>query len=280
MNQTRPDAFDPMSSAVLSLSLEYAGEAFFGVQKQPDRRTVVGELERHLSSMVAHPVEVMVAGRTDAGVHATRQVASFVSHTSRPDSAFLYGVNAHLAPCLSIRSVVRMPQTFHPRYAAIARRYVYVLYRRPRLPVHWRAKASLLRSDVDLSRMEAAARLLIGHHDFSAFRAAGCQSHSPYRDVREIAFYERGDFILVSIEANAFLYRMVRKMVHSLCQVGSGRWSLDQFIEIFEARQGSRTTPMGPEGLYLTDVVYPDCYDQANRRQLCWLEEWMRGGTR
>lgn len=277
MTQTTVPTDGDQTGQMVCLSVSYQGDAFRGIQTQRDQVTVAGVLEQALSEMVGHPVNLLIAGRTDANVHATRQVVAFQTNVTRPMSAYLRGVNNQLPTELRIGEACHLPLGFHPRYKAESRRYVYLLYRGYYLPSQWMRRAAAVGPTVNVEAMRLASKILLGEHDFSSFRAAGCQAHSPIRTMRDIQFYETGNWIMMSIEANAFLYRMVRKIMQSLINVGLGIWSLEHFQDIFYKKQGVLTLPMKPDGLYLTDVIYPALYEQANRTYPCWLEQWMRG---
>lgn len=277
MNHTTTNPFLLHDTHVVCLSISYQGDAFKGIQRQEEVRTVAGILERALADMVFHPVKLLMAGRTDAGVHATRQVVSFVTSVHRPKSAYLEGVNNKL-PCeLRINHVSFLSQDFHPRFLACSRRYVYLMHRDRYLPAQWMKRAYAVGRDLDVSLMQHASQFLVGTHDFTSFRASGCQAFSPIRTVLDIQFYEKGSWVMMSIEANAFLYRMVRKIMQSLVHVGTGLWDKEAPGEILNAKNNLLVLPLKPDGLYLTDIVYPCEYVEANRSQLCWLEEWMRG---
>lgn len=261
----------------ICLAISYQGDAFKGIQKQKSVQTVSELLENAIYNILQQKTPILIAGRTDANVHATRQIISFTTKVTRPKNAYLEGANNFLPPSIRIQEACIMPNGFHPRFDAIARRYVYLIHKNKQLPAHWSKKATPLKRIVNIDKMQNASKHLLGTHDFSSFRAAGCQSISTIRDMHNIQFHENSSWIMMSIEANAFLYRMVRKITQSLLNVGSGYWSEDQFINIFHQKNGSLTTPAPPDGLYLTNITYPEIYQEANRKTLCWLEEWLEG---
>lgn len=277
MVQTTTGLLQSMSKNMICLSVSYQGDAFKGIQVQPSVRTVAGVLQASLSKMVFHDVCLTMSGRTDASVHATRQVVAFPTDVSRPMSAYLSGVNNMLPHDIRINEACEMPMDFHPRFKAISRRYVYVLYKGRYLPSHWMNRAYAVGQDLDVAAMQKASEMLVGKHDFSSFRAAGCQAFSPVRTIKSIQFYETGPWVMMSIEADAFLYRMVRKIMKSLLSVGLKVWSEDQLRDVFHQKMGVLALPMKPDGLYFTDVIYAPEYARANRKGPCWLEQWMLG---
>ena len=248
-----------------ALGITYDGAAFHGWQRQTDLPTVQGTLEQALSRVADHAVTVRVAGRTDAGVHATGQVAAFTSAADRSQRDWLRGVNALTPATLRVDWVQPIAAEFHPRYSASARRYVY-LY-------HDAGNAHPLLSNrvwscgpLDADAMHRAAQVLLGEHDFSAFRAAGCQSLTPMRRVNRCDVLRRGEFVVMQIEANAFLLHMVRNIARGLHDVGAlAAGSLPpgatpgDVAELLASRDRTRlgaTAP--PDGLYLAAVAYPE----------------------
>ena len=244
-------------SAQIALGIEYDGSAFNGWQRQSHQPSVQSELEAALSRVADHPVRTVAAGRTDAGVHATGQVASFQTANPRPVRAWRDGVNALTAPGVKIRWAREVDAAFNARFSAIARRYIY-LYRvdggRSPLsdPFTWRSPP------LDAEAMHRAAQALLGEQDFTSFRAAGCQSKSPCREVRRIDVRSVANLAALDIEANAFVLRMVRNIAGALAQVGRGERPEGWIAESLQARNRTligKTAP--PQGLYLVQVSYP-----------------------
>jgi tRNA pseudouridine38-40 synthase len=190
----------------------------------------------------------------------------------RPDKAYVRGANNLLPPDVRIESVARVGDDFHPRYSAITRTYTYLMYKDPYLPAAWMGRAYVLGRGIDLVSMRQACALLIGHHDFSAFRAAGCQSLSPYREVYALELEEGPLWLVLRITANAYVYRMVRKISQALLYVGIGMWSVERFREVFASGDGTVVPPLRPDGLYLTDITYPIQFGEANKKRACWLD--------
>lgn len=243
----------------IALGIEYDGTAFSGWQRQAHAASVQAAVEGAVSRIADAPVAVICAGRTDAGVHATGQVAHFDCDARRPDRAWVRGVNAHLPPSIGVRWVAHPGPEFHARFSATARRYRYVLLSDPLRPVLRRGRVAWTWKPLSLAPMQDAARCLLGEHDFSAFRAVGCQARQPVRTVRELTLARHGDCVVLDIEANAFLHHMVRNIAGALLAVGAGERPVEWVAEVLAGRDRTRagiTAP--PGGLYLVAVRYPE----------------------
>ena len=209
-------------------------------------------LEQALCAIAGEPVGVTAAGRTDRGVHAREQVVHFDTVASRPQTAWVRGVNAFLPESIAVLWAQPVDVEFHARYSAISRTYRYRLINRRVRPALAARHAGWYHAPLDVDAMRAAARALVGEHDFSAFRAAECQAKTPVRTVHSIA--ERIDFV---IRANAFLQHMVRNIVGSLIYVGNGRQPPHWIAELLASRDRTKAAPtFAPEGLYLERIEY------------------------
>ena len=240
-----------------ALTLAYDGSRFNGWQTQPGGAAAQDALERALAVIAGHPIGTICAGRTDAGVHALRQVAHFDSGANRPLSAWVRGVNSHLPEGLAVRSVTPVADEFHARYGAARRRYRYLLHRSAvRHPLLAR-RAGWTFHDLDLGRMREAAALLVGEHDFSSFRSAECQAASPVRRLEELSLCERGAFVVFTFTGNAFLHHMIRNLMGALLAVGEGRhepaW-LAALLVGRDRRQAPAT--FAADGLYFDGAQY------------------------
>lgn len=238
--------------------LEYDGTAFFGWQHQSHARSIQTVLAAAIARVADHPVAAVAAGRTDAGVHACGQVVHFDTGARRSLRSWLLGINSNLADDLAVQWVRPVPPDFHARYTAIGRTYRYVILNRPVRSALERHRAWCLRPPLDTSRMAAAAAVLVGEHDFSAFRGAGCQARSPRRRIDHVAVSRRGEHVMVEVRANGFLYHMVRNLVGSLVVIGSGEQGPEWLAGVLAGRDRRAAAPTAPPaGLYLAQVHYP-----------------------
>lgn len=243
----------------IALSLEYDGTKFSGWQSQPGGNTVQDVLEGALLAVAGMPVPVICAGRTDAGVHATAQVVHFDVSVERPTTAWVRGTNAHLPCSVAVRWATPVADEFHARFAARARSYRYILLNRAERPGLMAGKVGWCHRPLDLAAMQAATNCLIGEHDFSSFRAAGCQAKTPVKTLYRLDITQQGDLVLFDCCANAFLHHMVRNLVGALVYVGMGRITPAGFAALLAARDRRLGPPTyAPDGLYLTGVDYGD----------------------
>ncbi|MDP2431893.1 MAG: tRNA pseudouridine(38-40) synthase TruA [Pseudomonadota bacterium] len=245
----------------IALGLEYDGRAFHGWQTQPDGNTVQDHLERALAVIHGAPVRTVTAGRTDAGVHASAQVAHFDAHHSRPLQAWVRGVNAHLPDSISVLWARVVTEDFSARFSAQERLYRYFLLNRPVRPALLAGRVGWMHGPIDEAAMNAAAAYLLGSHDFSAFRAAECQANSPIRELREASVTRDGEMLVFQFRGNAFLHHQVRNMVGGLLRVGLGRRPPEWLAEVLAGRDRTRAAAtFAPDGLYLAGVRYDPCY--------------------
>lgn len=244
----------------IALGLEYDGSCFEGWQTQPHGRTVQDALERALAGIAGTPLATVCAGRTDTGVHATIQVVHFETPVERPLSAWVRGVNSLLPSAVAVRWAQPVAEGFHARFTAQARHYRYVLYNCPTRPALLAGKVGWFHQFLDLSAMIEAAPALVGRHDFSAFRAASCQAHSPVRVLSRAQVSRIGDYVVFDFCANGFLHHMVRNLVGALVYVGKGRYPPPWLGEVLAGGDRARGAPtFSPDGLYLCGVEYgPD----------------------
>ncbi|MCV2885638.1 tRNA pseudouridine(38-40) synthase TruA [Aestuariibacter sp. AA17] len=245
----------------IALGIEYDGAALFGWQRQREVASVQEHLEKALSTVASESIEVACAGRTDAGVHATGQVVHFDTNAQRPDKAWTMGVNANLPDSVAVRWVQTVPDTFHARFSATARRYRYVIFNHRFRPAILHSGVTHVYADLDAEKMHRAGQSLLGEHDFSSFRAALCQSKSPYRHVTHLKVERRGQYIVIDIQANAFVHHMVRNITGSLIEVGAGRKPENWIAELLAKKDRKLAAATAkPNGLYLVDVTYPEAF--------------------
>jgi len=242
----------------IALGIEYDGTDFSGWQRLSHGRSVQAEVERALSFVAAHAVEVACAGRTDAGVHARCQVVHFDSDAVRTERAWVLGANSRLPRDVAVLWARPVADAFHARFSARARRYRYTILNRPVRAALAARFVTWERVPLDAAAMQRAAQALVGEHDFSAFRTVACQANSPNRHVREISISREGDEVRVEIEANAFLHHMVRNIVGSLLPVGRGERGEDWPGELLRGRDRSVAGPTAPaSGLTFLAPRYP-----------------------
>jgi tRNA pseudouridine38-40 synthase len=214
-------------------------------------------LEPALGAIAGAPVALTCAGRTDRGVHAREQVAHFDTAAMRPASAWVRGVNALLPDSVAVLWSQAVDDEFHARYSARSRTYRYLLLNRPVRPALHAHYLGWFHLQLDVQAMREAAALLVGEHDFSAFRSAECQAKSPLRKLYSLDIEQRADQIHFLIRANAFLHHMVRNLIGTLVYVGKGKHPAGWVKEVLESRDRARAAPtFGPEGLYLEKVEY------------------------
>ncbi len=241
----------------IALGLEYDGSAFCGWQTQPGGCGVQDHLQAALASLAASPVEVVAAGRTDTGVHAAAQVVHFDTEAQRDENAWVRGTNSNLHPSARVVWAREVAADFHARYGARSRTYRYFLLNEPVAPAVMRGRVGWYHRPLDTGAMATAARLLVGEHDFSAFRDAQCQAKSPVRTMSDVAVERRGNLIAFTFRANAFLHHMVRNLVGSLVYVGAAKQPPEWIGTLLAARDRTASAPtFMPDGLYLAHVEY------------------------
>lgn len=243
----------------IALGIEYDGTAYNGWQRQKTGLGVQQRVEEALQQVADHAVEVTCAGRTDTGVHASGQVVHFDTPSTRDDRGWLLGANSNLPGDISVMWARHVDEEFHARFSATGRHYCYqILNRLERSALH-RHRAWWVYAPLDAGKMHEAAQYLVGEHDFSAFRAAGCRANTPHRNITQISVERSGDWITLKVSANAFLQHMVRNITGSLATVGEGQRPVAWIKDVLESRdrkQGGIAAP--PHGLTLVSVDYPE----------------------
>lgn len=242
----------------IKLTLEYDGAGYVGWQVQPNGPSLQARVRDALADLLGEEVEVTASGRTDAGVHALGQVVAFTTGRSLPLKAYRKGLNGLLPPDIAVVSAEEVPAEFDPRRWARGKRYRYLVSNRPgrsplRRRTHWEIFPPLR-----LEPMREAAPCLIGRHDFSAFRGAGCQAHHAVRELREVLVEGTpGDAFTLEVEGTAFLKHMVRNLVGSLVEIGRGRQPVEWLAETLASRDRTRAGPTAPaHGLFLVEVLH------------------------
>ena len=260
MTQQPSDSCEPHAGR-WALCLEYDGSAYSGWQKQasPQLPTVQGCLEQALSKVADREISIICAGRTDAGVHATAQVVHFDCDATRPVQSWVRGGNSLLPPGIRVRWASPVDQEFHARFSATSRTYVYLVNNSRRGTVFGRKQTLMFAQQLDHERMETAAQSLLGEQDFSAFRAAGCQSKTPFRCVSSISVRRFGYLVVLEISANAFLQHMVRNIMGTLLEIGIQAKPVEWVADLLGGCDRTRAAAAAaPDGLYLADVAYAE----------------------
>lgn len=242
----------------IALGISYQGGAYQGWQSQPSGLTVQDRLESALAEFSVLPsVNTLCAGRTDAGVHGLMQVVHFDTELQRPMNSWVRGTNRFLPNDIAVQWAHPVPDAFHARASAVARRYAYVLLESPVRPSFESGRAGWVFRPLDQAAMEAAAAHLLGEHDFTSFRAAQCQALSPIKDLRRISISRRGAYWRFDFEANAFLHHMIRNIMGCLVAVGQGLRPPEWMEQVLQARSREVAAPtFSPDGLYFVGPLY------------------------
>ncbi len=241
----------------IKLTIEYDGTAYHGWQSQINAITVQDVLQAAISGLTGEDTSVTGAGRTDNGVHALGQVANFYTTSAIPADKFSFALNSMLPEDITIRKSEEVPESFHSRFSATGKKYIYKIYNSNFPSPLLRDRAFHVSRPLDLERMQAATAGFVGTHDFSAFMSTGSSVKSTVRTVRSIFLDRHGDVIRMKIEGNGFLYNMVRIIAGTLIEVGNGRIAPEDvpgIIEGLDRKKAGKTAP--PQGLYLAEVVY------------------------
>jgi tRNA pseudouridine38-40 synthase len=241
----------------IALGVEYDGSAFHGWQIQPQGHTVQDALQAALAQIAGQPLDVVCAGRTDAGVHATGQVVHFDAPMARPLTAWVRGVNSFLPAAVAVRWAHPVDAAFHARFSAHGRRYRYLLLNRPQRPGVGFGRVGWYHHPLDVELMQAAASQLLGEHDFSSFRAADCQAKTPVKTMRRAEVRRLGELIVFDFEASAFLHHMIRNLVGSLVYIGQGKHPPEWMGQLLVGADRRLAAPtFAAAGLYLVGVDY------------------------
>ena len=245
----------------IALGLSYNGSGYEGWQSQLSGNTIQDRLELALGQFTAQQFRVNCAGRTDAGVHGLMQVVHFDTPLERDEASWVRGTNAFLPRDIAVQWARHMPDEFHSRGSAIARRYAYVVLESPVRPSVEAGRVGWVYRPMDGAAIERAAAYLVGEHDFSSFRAAQCQAKSPVKTLTHIQVSQRGPYWRFEFEANAFLHHMIRNIMGCLLSVGQGAHSPEWILEVLAARNRDAAAPtFSPDGLYFMGPVYEDRY--------------------
>ncbi len=245
----------------IAIGIEYDGSAYCGWQRQSHSPSIQETLEKALSFVADKPIQLVCAGRTDSGVHACEQVAHFETEVERSHRSWLLGANCRLPRDVRILWVESIEDDFHARFSAIARSYRYIILNSRVPSALFYKKLCWEHRRLNDTIMHDAAQQLLGKHDFSAFRAAGCQAKSPVREIEYLDVSRSGDLLFIDIKANAFLHHMVRNIAGSLMSIGVGEQDRDWLKTVLQhgdRRQAAMTAPA--IGLYFIRAFYPHAF--------------------
>jgi tRNA pseudouridine38-40 synthase len=257
----------------IALGLEYDGARFCGWQTQPSGCGVQDHLEAALEYVAGEHIGTVCAGRTDAGVHALEQIVHFDTGAQRAASAWVRGTNASAPVGLAVLWARTVSPEFNARYSARSRSYRYVLLNRAVRSALAHGRIGWFHLPLDIAHMRAAARLLLGEHDFSAFRSSECQASSPVRNLQRIDIERHGDYVFFDFSANAFLHHMIRNLVGTLVYVGKGKHAPEWAGEVLASRDRSKAAPtFDAAGLYLTHVDYDAAWGLPARANMLAAE--------
>ena len=241
----------------IALGLSYSGQAYEGWQSQLSGQTLQDALERALAQFTQVPIRTLCAGRTDTGVHALQQVVHFDCEIERDDISWVRGTNRYLPKDMAVEWAKEVPEGFHARRSALTRRYAYWLLSSPVRPSLGHERVGWVFRPLNLERMQKAAQMLLGTHDFTSFRASACQALTPIKTMLDISLHRRGAYWRIEFEANAFLHHMIRNIMGCLVQIGQGVKPPEWMAEVLAARSrdaASRT--FSPDGLYFLGPQY------------------------
>lgn len=240
------------------ITIEYDGTNYSGWQQQEKAPSIQEELQKAAFRFLKENVSVFGAGRTDAGVHALGQVAHFDTSKTIDPFRLCQAFNAHLRPQpISVLNAERVADTFHARFDAKKRFYVYKILNRRSRPALYENRAWWVHQPLNEAAMADAAQALTGKHDFTTFRAAACQAKSPVKTLDEIKIDRYGDFVFLRFSARSFLHHQVRNIVGTLKLVGEGRWTKQDVIDALNAKDRKAGGPTAAaEGLYFEKVLY------------------------
>ena len=246
----------------VALGIEYDGTAYNGWQRQKTGSGVQILVEEAISGVADEPVAAICAGRTDTGVHATAQVVHFDSSAERSRRNWLLGVNTGLPDDINANWAALVDDKFHARFSATSRTYRYLILNRPVRSALHRHRAWWVYEALDEQAMQQAAEYLLGAHDFSAFRAAGCRASTPNREINYLQVSRSGDWLAITVTANAFLQHMVRNITGLLVAIGKGdedpAWA-KSVLQSCDRTEGGVAAP--PHGLTLINVAYPEQFN-------------------
>jgi tRNA pseudouridine38-40 synthase len=255
-----------------ALGIEYDGSFYHGWQRQKKVSSIQEEIERALSMIANHNINITCAGRTDAGVHSIGQVVHFSTTAIRKKSSWIIGTNSYLSQYISVLWIKKVPSCFHARYSAISRSYRYIIYNNTIRSAIFQNQTNHVYKKLDVNKMQFEAQFLLGEHDFTSFRALNCQSYSPFRKIIKLHVFRFKDWVIIDIIANSFLYHMVRNIVGSLIEIGISKKKEFWMKELLQKKDRDYAGATAPaKGLYLVFVEYPLHFDLPKSKYLSFF---------
>jgi len=245
-----------------AICVEYDGTDYSGWQIQLVHNSIQSELASAISKVADENVMPIGSGRTDAGVHAKGQIAHFDSSSNRSEFQWLSGINSELPKSISVKWIKSVDTSFHAKNSAMARCYSYTIYNSStRSSLHHRYSWHVMQK-INIDALKESLICLVGEHDFSSFRASGCQSKSPFREMFEVSVAENRNMISIKLEANAFLYHMVRNIVGTAIEIGVGKYDPSWMRNLLELRDRKLAGPTAPpQGLCLESIKFPNAWN-------------------
>ena len=241
----------------IKLTIEYDGKDFNGWQKQPNKLNIQGTIEQAIKCVTGEEVELNASGRTDAGVHALGQVANFKTNSKIPIEKFAIAINSRLKKSIVIKKEEEVDERFHSRLNCKKKTYRYIINNSEEGSAIYRNLETHIPQKLDVSKMEQAIKYFEGEHDFKAFKASGTSSKSSVRTIYEAKIYQKGEKIFIELTGNGFLYNMVRIIVGTLVDVGTGKIKPEDIPQIInEGKRENAGKTLPPNGLYLLNVMY------------------------
>ncbi len=241
----------------IKLTIAYDGTNYSGWQRQSNARTVQGEIEKKLRAITKQEIQIHGSGRTDAGVHALNQIASFKSDLSIPVNKLAFVLNNALPSDIVIKEVEEMDMDFHARYSANGKKYVYKIYNGAIRNPMYANYSYFVNRDIDINKMIEASKYFIGEHDFKGFMSSGSNVKNTVRTIYNINVWEKDEFIILEYKGNGFLYNMVRIITGSLLDVAFGKVMMKNLGYIIESKDRKNARHKAPpQGLYLAEVYY------------------------
>ena len=239
------------------ITIEYRGKNYCGWQKQNGQLSIQGELEKAAKHVFSQDIEIIGAGRTDAGVHAEGQVAHFCVDTKIPIEKIALALNAYLPADIAVKKAELVPADFHARYSAKGKKYVYIIYNSGIRPALFKDFAAFIPVKLNADLMKEAASAFLGTHDFIGFASAGFSTKTTVRTINSLNIYASGDYIMLAVEGNGFLYNQVRIIAGTLIEVGKGKIPPENMEGIIKSKKRELAGPTAPaEGLFLNEVIY------------------------